>query len=97
MQFLFQASITVKCLRGFRVRLVTVMSDAQYAQRLAKARQTADASVHCKRPDYIVGNEVWLSQKLGKESYSKAQASLKLCIRPFGPFCILELVGKNAI
>eukprot|EP00737_Agarophyton_chilense_P002170 gb/GEZJ01002467.1/.p1 GENE.gb/GEZJ01002467.1/~~gb/GEZJ01002467.1/.p1 ORF type:complete len:321 (-),score=19.04 gb/GEZJ01002467.1/:658-1620(-) len=94
---LFRRSTTVKSLGDFRDQMKMVLEDAAYAHELAKARQTAESSVHCRVPDCKVGDEVWVSRKLFRDSYSKAQASAKLSARRVGPFRILGLVGNNAV
>ena len=94
---LFQSIVPLEALSDFRDRLQAVADDAMYAHQLAKARQTAEASVHFKKPTYQVGDQVWVSRKLFRDSYAKAQESSKLSARRFGPFRILELVGKNAV
>lgn len=94
---LFRAPTPQETLGDFRDRLSSVMTDTQYAHKLAKARQKAKASVYYKEPSYEVEDEVWVSRKLFRDSYSKVQASAKLSARRFGPFRILELIGKNAV
>lgn len=61
---LFRAPTDLESLSDFRDRLKSVMEDAKYAHRLAKARQIAEASIHYKRPTYQVGDSVWISRKL---------------------------------
>lgn len=92
---LFTGSTTVESLMDFRDRLQMVFDDASYAHELAKARQTAQASLHSQIPNYKVGDKVWVSRKLFRDSYSKAQNSSKA--RRFGFFRILTLIGKNAV
>lgn len=47
-------------------------------------------------PNYKVGDQVWVSRKLFRDSYSKVQVSSKLSARRFVPFCIVGWVGKDA-
>lgn len=94
---LLRSSTNLESLSDFRDRLKAVMEDAQYAHRLAKAKQIAEASVHYKRATYQVGDSVWVSHKLFRDSYSSAQQSSKLSARRYGPFKITELVGRNAV
>lgn len=94
---LFQSVTKLESLSDFRDHLKAVMQDAQYAHQLAKAKQIAEASVHFKRPNYCVGDRVWISHKLFKDSYSNAQKSSKLAARRYGPFRIMQIVGRNAV
>lgn len=77
--------------------LKSSMEDALYAHKLAKAKQSAKASTHCKVPNYKVGDMVWVSRKLLQDAYTKERPSMKLSARRFGPFPILRLIGKNAV
>lgn len=40
------------------------IDDAIWAHKLAKSRQSAEAALHCKPPDYQVGGWVWVSRHL---------------------------------
>lgn len=42
-------------------------------------------------------DRIWICHKLFKDSYSNLQQSSKLSARRFGPFTILELVGRNTV
>ena len=48
-------------------------------------------------PHYSVGDYVWLKNTLFMDEYSISQESSKLKAKRFGPFRIVELVGKNAV
>ena len=64
---------------------------------MAKAKQSAERGKHYKLPNYAVADEVWLEKSLWKDTYARSQASEKLSAKRFGPFRILELIGRNAI
>ena len=82
---------------NFKARLKAGLEDARYSISLAKARQSAYSSQKYEPASYAVGDEVWLHKSLFRDSVSRAQESKKLSARRFGPFEILECVGKNAV
>ncbi len=81
----------------FKDRLKVVLDDAKFAYKLAKADQSARSSLKYKPHSYKIGDELWINKSLFKDAYSKSQASDKLSAKRFGPFKVLELVGKNAV
>lgn len=73
------------------------LEGAAFTQRLAQARQAAYNARKYNPPAYSVGNKISLSTKLITTAASNAQASAKLGVQCYGPFRILELIGKNAV
>lgn len=88
---------TVESINEFRNRIKSTFEDAQFCHVLAKARQSANASVKYQTPNYTVGDQVWLKKSLFRDSIARSQVSNKLSPRCYGPFNILELIGKNAL
>lgn len=78
-------------------RLSASFEDAKFAQLLAQSRQAAYNGKKYQPPSYSVGDEVFISKKLFTPAASSIQPSKKLGIQRYGPFRILELIGKNAI
>lgn len=81
----------------FKERLKETLEDAKFAYQLAKADQSARSSLKYKPHSYKPGDELWISKSLFKDAYSKSQVSDKLSAKRFGPFKVLELIGKNAV
>lgn len=77
--------------------LKTTFCDAQFAHRLAQARQSANNSSKCRPHSFKPGDYVWLDKRYFTDAAYKVQTSKKLASKRFGPFQILELIGKNAI
>lgn len=73
------------------------MEDAQYAYKVAKARQRPQSSKKFKAPDYEVGSKLWINKTLFTDAYSKSQDSDKLSATRFRPFTVKKLIGKNAV
>lgn len=88
---------SVESVNALKERLSASFDDALFAHRMAQARQAAYNSKRYRPPNYSVGDEVWLSRKYFTDSASKVQKSRKLGVKRYGPFEIIELVGKNAI
>ena len=81
----------------FRRKLKVSLEDAQFLHKVAKAKQSAERGKHYKVLSYAVGDEVWLEKSLWKDTYARPQASQTPSAKRFGPFRILELIGRNAI
>lgn len=84
-------------INDLRKLLLSSFEDAVFAHRLAQARQAAYNSKKYRPPSYVVGDEVWLSRKYFTDSASSVQKSKKLGVKRYGPFRIIELIGKNAV
>ncbi len=81
----------------FKKRLKYTLEDAMFAYKLAKADQSARSSFKYKPHSYKPGVKLWINKTLFKDAYSKSQVSDKLSAKRFGPFKVLELIGKNAV
>ena len=97
LDFLHKPDTPHQGVNNFKARLKAGVEDARYSMSLAKARQIAYSSQKYKHASYAVGDKVWLHKSLFRDSVSCAQESKKLSARRFGPFEILECVGKNAV
>lgn len=80
--------------------LVTVLketlSDFRAAYRAARARQTSYAAQKHKKSNYKI-DKMLLKKTLFQDCYTRTRPSAKLSSKKFGPFEVLEIVGKNAI
>lgn len=94
---LFPESCPIDSVALFNAKINAALQDARFSHQLAKARHAAYSADKYAAPSYVVGDRVWINRSIFKDAVSKAQASDKLGSRRFGPFTILELVGKNAI
>jgi len=97
LDFISGSEIPVQSVHEFKQRLKDSLEDAQYSYKVSKARQAAEASIRSKPPSYVKGSKVWLNRTLFTDAYSKSQTTDKLSAKRFGPFDVLELIGKNAI
>lgn len=88
---------SVESVAQFNMRMNEALDDARFSHTLAKARHAAYSSQTLTPPCYEVGERVWISRSLFRDAVSRAQSSDKLGSKRFGPFKILELVGKNAV
>lgn len=84
-------------IEDFKLQLRESLKDAVYAHRIAKAGQSARASIKYKPHSYKEGDKLWINKSLFKDAYAKSQASDKLTSKRFGPFIVKSLVGKNAV
>ena len=91
------SSTSNETLSDFKERLKATLDDAKYAYKISKASQSARNSLKYKPHSYKLGDKLWINKSLFKDSYSKSQVSDKLSARRFGPFKVLELIGKNAV
>jgi hypothetical protein len=48
-------------------------------------------------PNYSAGDYVWRKNTLFMDAYSRSQESAKLSAKRFGPFKIVDVIGKNAV
>ena len=87
----------LEALNDFKKRLAAGLEDAKFSHAFAKARQAAYSAAKFKPPAYVVGDLVWLDKDLFKDAIARQQKSKKLSARRFGPFKIMELIGKNAV
>lgn len=90
-------SISNEGVAEFKEHLKATLEDAQFAYKLAKNDQSARSSLKYKPHLYKPGDKVWINKSLFKDAYTKAQKSDKLSAKRFGPFTVIELIGKNAI
>lgn len=77
--------------------LVSSLNDAKSAHEMAQARQGAYNSQKCRPRSYKVGDSKWLDKCYFTDVVYRIQTSRKLSAKRFGPFKVLELIGKNAI
>lgn len=97
LDMLFPTTSSVESVTELTTLLNAGLADARFSHELAKARQAAYSAQKLAPPAYSVGDRVWLSRSLFKDAVSRTQASDKLGSRRFGPFEIVELVGRNAL
>lgn len=90
-------SDTLEIINVFKQRLASAFQDAKFAQNLAQARQSAYNAQKYTPANLQPGADVWLDRKYFTDSYSALQPSRKLNARRYGPFKVLELIGKNAV
>ena len=86
--------IPVRNVEEFKEKLKESLQNAHYSYRLAKAIQSAYSSLKYLVPNYKVEDRVWLNMSLFEDAYEKSQDSDKLRARRFGPFVIIQLIGK---
>ena len=97
LDFLSSRAINVRSVEDLQSILRETLFASQAAYRAARARQNAYAMAKVQPPSYLPGDEVLLKKSLFQDYYSRTRPSNKLCAKKFGPFKILELVGKNAL
>lgn len=97
LELLSTRDCSVESVTDLRTRLRSAATDATFAHLLAQSRQKAYNSKRYTPPSYKVGDSVWLSRKYFTDALSKTQQSRKLGVKRYGPFKVLELIGKNAI
>lgn len=86
---------SVEAVADIRTRLSSAAKDANFAHLLAHSRQKAYKSKAYTPPSYKIGDMIWLSRKYFSDALSKTQTSWKLWVQRYGPFKVLELVGKT--
>lgn len=79
---------------NFKAKLKATFADATIAQRLAQVRQAACNAKRYRPPCYKIGDSVFLSKKLFIYMPFSAKPCQKLCVQKYGPFNILEAIGK---
>lgn len=87
----------LESINTFKQRLAASFKDAKFAHKLAQARQAAYNSRKYTPPAFEVGDSVWLDRKYFSDAYSALRPSQKLTARRFGPFKILQKIGRNAV
>lgn len=97
LELLSNPDSSVESVRLLRNRISAAEQDSKFAQRLAQSRQIAYNSKKYRPPDYKIGDEVWLSRRYFTDALSKTQKPKKLGVQRYGPFTIMELIGKNAV
>lgn len=90
-------SDTVQSVDVLRKTLQSSLIDARFSHEMAQARQSANNAQNYRPHSYRPGDFVWLNKKYFTDIVYRSQLSKKLGARRFGPFRILELVGKNAV
>ena len=94
---LYGQSVPVESVNQFKRQLRSALEDAQFAHELAKARNSAQSAKKFQPHPYKVGDQVWVAKELFRDAIAKVQKSDKLTPKRYGPFTILELIGKNAL
>ena len=94
---LSQSELSLESLSEFKGRLKTSLEDAQFAYKVAKARQSAYSSHKYQSPEYKVGDMLWINKTLFTDAYSRSQASDKLTAKKYGPFQNFQVIGRNAV
>ena len=87
----------IESINSLKSRLTAILQEVRFALQFSKARAAAYQSQKSTPATYVVGDSVWLSKKYFKDAVAKSQPSQKLAARRYGPFRILELIGKNAL
>ena len=95
---LFSGSrVSIESVEEFKAALQESIKDARYSYKLFRARPAAQPSMRCIIPHYSIGEYVWLKSALFMNAFPRSQESSKLRAKRFGPFRIVELVGKNSM
>ena len=97
LDFISKSEIDVQSVDELKNKLKCSLEDAQFSYKLAKSRQSAEASRRYKPPEYQVCSKVWINKTLFSDAYSKSQESEKLSSKRVGPFTVTMLIGKNAV
>lgn len=97
LDLLSKADSSVEDVNSFRKQLTEAFEHAKFAHRLSRARY-ASYNSNLRQPiQYNIGDLVWLSRTVFVDALSKHQPSEKLAAKRFGPFKIIQLIGKNAV
>lgn len=64
-----RVSTNVESLEEFRALLQSSLRDAQYAYKVSRARQAANAASKCQEPTHQIGDQVWLKKELFMDAY----------------------------
>lgn len=97
LDFISGYETSVESVDDLKKKLKDSLDDAQFSYKIAKSRQSAEASQRYRNPNYEVGEKVWVNKTLFEDAYSKSQGSKKLSSKRVGPFVITELIGRNAV
>ena len=97
LDFLASRSPNVSSVQDLQIVLLETLADAQHAYQAAHSRQAAYSTERTRRIQYSIGDLVLLKRSLFEDYYSRNRPSQKLSAKRFGPFKILQLVGKNAV
>lgn len=73
------------------------LTDATFSHELAKARAASYSANKYKEPDNKTGDDVWLHKTLFRDTITRSQPSVKLLAKRYGPFVIVQLIGKNSV
>ncbi len=69
------------------------LQDAQHSHLISGARHVANMTDRHRTPYFNIGNGVWVRKELLMDAYARSQPSAKR----YGPFKMLQLIGKNAL
>ena len=97
LDYISGTDVPVQSVHEFKELLKCSLDDAKYSYKVSKARQAAEASSLYQKPNYEIGSKLWLNKSLFNDAYSKSQESEKLSAKRFGPFKVVELIGRNAV
>lgn len=87
----------IESLAELQKRMYEDLEDARIAHHLVKARQSAYSARKGQPHPYTRCDMVWLDKVLFWDVIARNQQSAKLGAKSFGPFNIVDLIGRNAI
>ena len=94
---MFAKDTPIESVNELKERLQSGLEDSRFCHQLAKARQSAYSAQKYRPASYKVGDKLWIHKTLFRDALSRRQTSDKLSAKRFGPFSVLELIGKNAV
>lgn len=81
----------------FKDRLKATLGDAGFAKNSSKEDQSARSRSKEKPHSHKPGGKLCINKSLFIDAYSKSKVSEKLSAKRFGPFEVLDLIGKNSV
>lgn len=94
---LHKQAVPFESVNEFKTQLRAALEGAQFVLELAKARNRAQSAQKYTPHPYKTGDQMWIDKELFRDAVAKTQSSDKLSPKRYGPFTILELIGKKAI
>ncbi len=73
------------------------LQDSQYSYSISRARHVANIADRYRTPNFKVGDRVWVRKELFMNAYARSQPSEEFKEKRYGPFKILQLIGKTAV
>lgn len=96
-EFLLLPEYSVEAVSDLRPRLSAAGQDPKLAQLLAQSRKSVYNQKRYRPPTHKVGDNVWIRPKYFTDALLKVKSSRKLGVQGYGPFRVLELLGKRVV